>query len=73
MIKRQIKSAKYFVNPQYRKSCQQPLLLNFFPPVETSPLLLKLEFKKEHLVAGGLLSGFFCDIKKPLAELKTKE
>lgn len=35
------------------------VILIFFSLVEVFPSLLKLEFKKEHLIAGGLLSGFF--------------
>lgn len=35
------------------------VILIFFSLAEVFPALLKLEFKKEHLVAGGLLSGFF--------------
>ena len=35
------------------------ILLIFFMLIEIFPSLLKFEFKKEHLVAGGLLSGFF--------------
>jgi uncharacterized protein len=35
------------------------LLLIFFSLAEVFPSLMKLQFKKEHLIAGGLLSGFF--------------
>ena len=35
------------------------LLLIFFSLAEVFPSAIKFEFKKEHLVAGGLLSGFF--------------
>jgi uncharacterized membrane protein YfcA len=35
------------------------LLLIFFSLAEVFPSLMKFKFRKEHLVAGGLLSGFF--------------
>jgi uncharacterized protein len=35
------------------------LLLIFFSLAEVFPSLMKFEFKKEHLIVGGLLSGFF--------------